>query len=100
MFGLEQVRDANTPEEMRAEIARLRRESVIVKNTMDCADYTGLSSEDRYTMLAYHALAALARTQKVLNDYVVTMPSPRFIMQAPDAAAMAPAPTGEAREHP
>lgn len=78
---IEQVREAVTPSEMRAEIARLRRSNHIVRKTMDAADYTGLSAEDRYTMLAYHALDALMRTEKVLDDYVLTTPGPHFLLE-------------------
>ncbi len=80
MFEIEQVREAVTPSEMRAEIVRLARHSPLVRSTMDCADCTGLSAEDRYTMLAYHALAALAQTQKSMHDYVVTTPGPHFML--------------------
>lgn len=65
---IEQVNDADTPEEMRAEIARLRRYDSTVCRVMDTADFRGLSGEDRYTMLAYYALKALSMTQQNLLD--------------------------------
>jgi len=80
MYEFEQVREATTPSEMRAEIVRLSRYNNIVRATMNCADYTGLSAEDRYTMLAYHALAALAQTQRALHEYVLTTPGPHLVM--------------------
>lgn len=76
MFNIEQVREATTFEDMRAEIARLRREDIIVRQVMDIADYRGMSSEDRYTALAYYALQANARAQKLLMEYVVMAPTP------------------------
>lgn len=60
---IEQVRDAHTTESMRAEIYRLRDESPLVNKVMDMADHYGLSSEDRYTMLAYHALKESANAR-------------------------------------
>ena len=80
MYEIEQVREATTPSEMRVEIARLTRNNHIVRATMDCADYTGLSAEDRYTMLAYHALAVLAKTQRVMHEYVLTTPGPHLVL--------------------
>lgn len=63
---VEQVRDVGTPSEMRAEIFRLRRENPLVRSVMDMADYNGLSAEDRYTVIAYHALKDSARLQQLL----------------------------------
>jgi len=80
MDEIEPVREANTPSEMRAEIIRLSRYNYLVRAAMDSADYTGLSAEDRYTLLAYHALAALARHQKVLHEHVLTTPSRHLVM--------------------
>jgi hypothetical protein len=80
MDEIEQVQEATTPSEMRAAIARLRRNNHLVHSVMDSADYTGLSSEDRYTMLAYHALSALARTQLAMHRYVLTTPGTHLVM--------------------
>jgi len=79
---IEQLREASTPEEMRAEIHRISRDrsSVIVRAVMDSADYNGLSAEDRYTMLAYHALRDLARSQKVVLEHLLLTPSHRFFV--------------------
>lgn len=79
---IEQLKDAQTPEEMRAEIHRLSRErsSVTVRSVMDCADFNGLSAEDRYTMLAYHALRDLARYQKVALEQLALTPTTHFIV--------------------
>lgn len=84
-MNIEQLREAATPEEMRAEINRLSREraSVLVRSVMDCADYNGLSSEDRYTMLAYHALRDLARHQKVALEHLLLTPATRFFVATP-----------------
>lgn len=79
----EPVREATTPSEMRAELARLRRKNPTVGQVMDAADYTGLTSEDRYTMLAYYAVAALTRAQQQIFDYVVTTPHGAFFSPQP-----------------
>ena len=86
---IEQLKDAQTPEEMRAEIHRLSRErsSVIVRSVMDCADFNGLSSEDRYTMLAYHALRDLAHCQKLAHELIAVTPRPHFIAATPTSSA-------------
>jgi hypothetical protein len=52
----EQVKDATTPAEMRAELHRLSYHDPLVNSVFSFADYSGLSAEDRYTMLAYHAM--------------------------------------------
>jgi hypothetical protein len=82
---IEQLKDVHTPEEMRAEIHRLARErsSVLVRSVMDCADFNGLSAEDRYTMLAYHALRDLARYQKVALNQLVIKPPHHFVAENP-----------------
>lgn len=61
-----EIRDATTPAEMRAEIYRLRNESPLVCAVMQTADYSGLSAEDRFTVLAYLALKESARNQQML----------------------------------
>ena len=47
---------------------------------MDAADYSGMTAEDRYTLLAYHALAALAKTQMAMHEYVLTTPGPHLVV--------------------
>lgn len=79
-FDREKPRKADTPADMRAEIARLRRESALVNNAMAAADVTGFSGEDRYTFLAYHALVALASTQEAYHDHLMLTPSTHFVM--------------------
>ncbi len=50
---------AQTCDEMRKAIFEGMRESSIIHNAMMAADYNGMSGENRYTLLAYHALIAL-----------------------------------------
>lgn len=61
---IEQVREADKPDAMRAELFRLSQYCPLIRNTMQMADYSGLSAEDRYTTMAYHALKALMVLQQ------------------------------------
>lgn len=77
---IEQLKAAATPEEMRAEICRLRMHDPIVRQVMDLADYRGLTAEDRYTTLAYFALKAMiAAHQRALDD-AMTRPFPTPVL--------------------
>jgi hypothetical protein len=49
---LEHLKDAETPDEMRAAIYRLQHYDPIVRAVMVSANYRGASAEDRYTVLA------------------------------------------------
>lgn len=72
---LEQVKEATTPTEMRAELCRLRHFDPLVRAVFDSADYSGMSAEDRYTVLAYHAMKAKNEAQsKVLEFASYTVP--------------------------
>lgn len=77
-MDIEQVREATTPAEMRSEIARLARQEVMVRRVMDASDYTGLSSEDRYTMLAYYSLQECQRYKKAVYEHLVSTPGPHL----------------------
>lgn len=67
---VEQVRPCTGTNDMRAEIFRLRHEDPLVRNVLTMADYTGMSSEDRYALLAFEALKQLnAIKQRVLEDF-------------------------------
>lgn len=79
MNPFEKVKEAHTPEQMRAEIARLRRENVIVYRVMDMADIAGFDGEDRYTFLAYHALVELEKWKEALMEYAARNPLPLSI---------------------
>ena len=82
---LEQVKDAETPEEMRAELYRLQYYDPLVRAVMDSADYRGASAEDRYTVLAYNALKQLAEIKRHVLDDAMLRPAPRMIVP-PNAA--------------
>jgi hypothetical protein len=59
-----QPKVAVTPEQMRTAIDEMRRDDVIVNAAMKAADIEQMTPEDRYTMLAYHALTALAQSRQ------------------------------------
>ena len=84
-MNVEQVREATTPEEMRAEIFRLRREAPLVRSVMDMADFNGLSAEDRYTALAYYALQESANARRlVLEQLQMTTPAHFLVTPNPN----------------
>jgi hypothetical protein len=72
------------PTEMRQAIFEAMHESALVRNVMYSADYQGLSAEDRYTSLAYHALVALETYYKKALQHAMLYPNPNFIMKASD----------------
>lgn len=77
---IEQVKDATTPEEMRAEIFRLRHYDHLARSAMDAADYKGMSAEDRYTILAYYALRERAKLLSTVLDGAMLRPIPPMIV--------------------
>ena len=85
-MNTEQVRDATTTEEMRAEIFRLQRLDPLVRSVMDAANYRGMSAEDRYTMLAYHALRQKNHMQALILEGAMMNPMPPMILIRPPGA--------------
>jgi hypothetical protein len=73
---IEQLKEATTPDEMRAEINRLRQKDAMVRSVLDMADWKGLSAEDRYAILAYLALRERAKMQKLILDGAMLRPMP------------------------
>lgn len=61
-------KEATTPEQMRNAIEALRRDAPIVYNCMKQADIERMPPEDRYTLLAYQSLIALANVQQALVE--------------------------------
>lgn len=77
---IEQVKNANSLEEMRAEIFRLSRNDAMVRQVMDMANHRGLSAEDRFTALAYYALRERSLLQKVILDDAMIRPAPPMVL--------------------
>jgi hypothetical protein len=75
------IKDCSTPDEVRAELFRLRRESILVSRAMDFSDYNGYSGEDKYAMLAYHALKSRAEYIKSTLDLQMRMPPTPIIVK-------------------
>lgn len=84
---IEQVKDATTPEEMRAEIFRLQYYDALVRAVMDSANYTGMGAEDRYTVLAYHALRAKNKSQALVYECVRTSVMPQILVPPSGASS-------------
>lgn len=76
----EKVREAFTPEEMRAEIFRLRHYDPLVRAVMQGADYRGASAEDRYTTLAYAALQERAKLKRYAMECAMAVAHPPHII--------------------
>lgn len=87
----DQVREVETTNEMRAEIARLSRNDVLVRTVMDAADYAGMPAEDRYAVLAYHALSERAKFKRAALYYA------SITLRPADIAALAPTGEGEGK---
>ncbi len=68
---IEQVKKVITPDEMRAELFRLSHHDPLVRSVMQSADYNGMSAEDRYTILAYYAMAERNKFQQMLVEYAM-----------------------------
>lgn len=69
---LMRVKDATTPEEMRAELFRLKRYDPAVCAVLDLADCRGMNAEDRYTLLAYNAVKAKNEALAHILELVTT----------------------------
>lgn len=59
--------EATTPEEMRAALFKMSYDDSLVGQVFMHANRSGLSAEDRYTMLAYHAVKAY---RHMMNDAI------------------------------
>lgn len=78
-FGYEQIKPADTPDDMRAEIYRVSYGDSMVRNVMMMSDHMGLSGEDRYVILAYNALRELNRLKQLVLDDKLMNPAPHFV---------------------
>ena len=82
---IEQVKHAETPEEMRAEINRMAMHDALTRQVLDMANLRGMSGEDRYTMLAYAALKA--KQEGMQRELIAAKNAPIKLMEfgAPNA---------------
>jgi len=70
-----------TCDQMRQAIHEQARDSALIANMMIQADYRGLSGEDRYTCLAYHALLQLEHHFQRCMELMRLMPMPPTILK-------------------
>ena len=66
---------AATCDEMRKAIYEGERDSAVIHNAMYAADINGMSAEDRYVMLAYHALITLEKQFQQVLRFTDLMPN-------------------------
>jgi hypothetical protein len=78
---IEPIKDAETPNEMRAEFERLRNYDPLVRSVFDMARYSGMSGEDKYVVLAYHAIRQFKHMQKLHLNNVMTTVGPNFFIK-------------------
>jgi hypothetical protein len=85
-LGIEPNKGDNPPsmDEMRRAIDHASRHSHLIRGALDAARYRGLSGEDTYVLLAYHALVTLEDTHKRLMKMVSLTPMPSIIMKESD----------------
>ena len=79
------IDDATTPEEMRAALFRVKRYNNTVWGAFDAADHKGLDGEDRYTLLAYHAVKLAEELQELLIEQTMTQIRPIVIATNPQS---------------
>ena len=79
---------AATCDEMRKAIYEGERDSAVIHNAMYAADINGMSGEDRYVMLAYHALIALETHFQAHLRLMELMPGPPIVLQDGSTLAM------------
>jgi hypothetical protein len=75
-FGIATPKDEpRSVDEMRQAIDRARRDSSLIRNTMDTARFQGMSGEDTYVMLAYYALRQLEQHYKINMQWLNLQPA-------------------------
>lgn len=77
---------------MRKEITEGQRHSALIRSCMQLADIEGLSGEDRYTYLAWHALIGFERQWQQLRQFWALHPNPPMILKETDLGL---APSGD-----
>lgn len=80
LYELEEIKPAETVEEMRAEIYRLQNYDPLVRSVLHQSLHKGRNTEDTYTVLAYEALKARRAVSKSYFDLVALTPALRIII--------------------
>ena len=84
MLGWTEIKldPATTPDEMRKALFLVSRDHYLVRRVMMMSDMNGLSGEDRYTVMAYHAVKAMLSNQRRLEELLCQVP-PKMIIKEP-----------------
>lgn len=71
IFGLRAtIPEPKTIDEMRKAIYEGSFDSPLIRHALNNAYLSGMSGEDKYAMLAYHALVELQRAHELLGHYI------------------------------
>lgn len=82
LLGLRKMETEPTDcNQMRQEIQRAAYDSPLINRVFQQAQYAGLSGEDKYTVLAYHALKELQRHYQLNLEWLNLTPSPIKIVK-------------------
>ena len=73
----------STVDGMRRAIMKAAYDSALIRQCLLVADHAGLSGEDRYAMLAYHALRQLEDLYQQHSDVLDRLPMPPMILKRP-----------------
>jgi len=76
----DEVREQSEINGMRAALNKAERDLEIVSSCFQMAYHRGLSGEDKYVLLAYHALLRYEETFQQLNKFINLHPAPRNIL--------------------
>jgi beta-xylosidase len=87
---LEPLENADTPTAMRAALFKQSYTNSLVREITDTANRYGLSAEDKYTLLAYHAVQAMLRTQEELYRVTTLQVTPFHLPVCPAKGAVVP----------
>lgn len=80
-YGNRKLDEATTPEEMRAALYKIAYDEPVVNNVVRQADYTGLSAEDKYTILSYYALKQMMEFRNLCLDQSFLSKSNRILIK-------------------
>lgn len=78
----EPLSKAESPAEMRAAIEAGQQYDPIIRNVLTMARYQGMSAEDTYTVLAYHALQTMVQYQQQCIELASLAPPRPLVISA------------------
>lgn len=80
--------------DMRKQIYEGQRDSALIRSCMQLADIEGLSAEDRYTYLAWHALIGFERQWQQLRQLWALSPAPPMVVPSSQVTSAVNPPDG------